>query len=54
MAKIVKPLSDTKLRTAKPKDKDYRLFDGYGLYLLVTTKGRKWWSDYLDKLKGFV
>ena len=35
------PLTDTKVRTAKPKDKSYKLFDGRGLYLEVS--GGKWW-----------
>ena len=40
-------LSDTAIRNAKPKDKPYRLSDGAGMYLLVTTKGGKWWRfDY--------
>ncbi len=43
MAKRIKPLSDDRINTAKPKDKDYRLFDGGGLYLLVTTMGGKRW-----------
>ncbi|MDR2436647.1 MAG: integrase arm-type DNA-binding domain-containing protein [Endomicrobium sp.] len=58
MPKIIKPLTDTKIRKAKPRDKDYRLFDGNGLYLLVTTKGRKWWRfryrfNGRDKLMSF-
>lgn len=41
------PLSDTQLKNAKAKDKDYRLSDGDGLYLLVTKDGNKWWRfDY--------
>ncbi len=37
------PLTDTKIRTAKPADKPKRLFDGGGLYLEVSPKGGKWW-----------
>ena len=37
------PLTDTKIRTAKPADKPQRLFDGGGLYLEVSPKGGKWW-----------
>jgi integrase len=37
------PLSNLKVQTAKPKGKPYKLFDGDGLYLLVTEKGHKWW-----------
>ena len=36
-------LTDTKVRNAKPKEKDYRLADGHGLYLFVTTGGAKLW-----------
>jgi len=43
MARITKPLSDTEIKAAKPKDKAYRLFDGGGLYIEITTKGQKWW-----------
>ena len=37
------PLSDRKVRSAKPKPKDYKLFDEKGLYLLVKTNGGKYW-----------
>lgn len=43
MARITKPLSDTEIKGAKPQDKVYRLFDGGGLYIEITTKGQKWW-----------
>lgn len=36
-------LTDIKVKSAKPKDKDYKLFDGDGLFLLVTAKGHKYW-----------
>lgn len=29
--------------SSKPKEKDYKLFDGGGLYLLVTKSGSKYW-----------
>ena len=32
MARITEPLSDAKIRAAKPKTKEYKLFDGGGLY----------------------
>lgn len=37
------PLSNLKVQAAKPKEKPYKLFDGDGLYLLVSEKGHKWW-----------
>jgi len=43
MPKHIIPLSDMKVKTAKPKDKPYKLSDNDGLYLLVTEKGNKWW-----------
>lgn len=43
MARITKPLTDTEIKAAKAKDKEYKLFDGGGLYLSVTPKGKKWW-----------
>ncbi|MDY0187585.1 MAG: integrase arm-type DNA-binding domain-containing protein [Syntrophus sp. (in: bacteria)] len=43
MPKQIVPLSDMKVKTAKPKDKPYKLSDVDGLYLLVTEKGGKWW-----------
>lgn len=36
-------LSDTKIRNTKPRSKQYKLFDGDGLFLLVTPAGGKWW-----------
>jgi integrase len=36
-------LTDPKCRNAKPSDKPYKLFDGGGLFLLVTPAGGKWW-----------
>ena len=43
MPKIITPLSDTQVKNAKRKDKPYKLFDGGGLYLEVTTIGSKLW-----------
>jgi len=37
------PLTDAAVRQAKPRDKDYKLADGGGLYLLVKTTGGKYW-----------
>ena len=41
MARIVKPLTDTEIKKAKPKDKDYKLSDGENLYLVVKSNGTK-------------
>jgi integrase len=37
------PLTDTSIRSAKPKDKTFKLFDSGGLYLEVNPAGGKWW-----------
>jgi integrase len=36
-------LTDIQVRKAKPKDKDYKLTDGEGLYLLIAATGGKRW-----------
>jgi len=36
-------LKDSECKNAKGKDKPYKLGDGKGLYLEVTTKGAKYW-----------
>ncbi|SFV58940.1 Integrase [hydrothermal vent metagenome] len=44
MARTIIPLTDTKIKQAKPKEKDYKLFDGGGLYLLISKAGGKHWK----------
>lgn len=43
MPRAVKPLSDTQVRQAKPRAKEYNLADGKGLYLRVKPTGSKLW-----------
>ncbi|MDY4279932.1 MAG: integrase arm-type DNA-binding domain-containing protein [[Pasteurella] mairii] len=43
MARITKPLTNTEIDRAKPKEKDYTLSDGQGLYLLIKTNASKLW-----------
>ena len=43
MAKVVAPLTELKVKRAKPKEKMYKLFDGNGLYLEVKPNGKKTW-----------
>jgi len=43
MPKRIIPLSDMKVQKAKSKDKSITLFDGGGLFLLVTPTGGKLW-----------
>lgn len=43
MPKRITPLSDVKVRTAKPYETEYKIFGGDGLFLLVTPSGGKLW-----------
>ncbi len=43
MARKTFPLTDTEIRQAKANDKPVKLFDGEGLYLLVSPNGSKGW-----------
>ncbi len=43
MAKLVTPLTATKIQSAKAKSKEYKLSDGQGLYLLIKPTGGKLW-----------
>jgi integrase len=45
-------LADVRIRTAKPKDKPYKLSDGNGLFVLINPTGSKLWRlkyRFLDK-----
>jgi hypothetical protein len=37
------PLTDTGVRQARPKEKEYRLSDARGLLIVVRPNGAKWW-----------
>ena len=43
MAKTTKPLTNTEVKQAKPKEKEYNLADGNGLYLRIKPIGSKIW-----------
>jgi integrase len=43
MPRKAKPLTDTAIRNAKPREKPFKLFDGGGLYLEVSPAGGKLW-----------
>ena len=43
MARVTKILQDTEIKQAKPKERDFKLMDGSGLFLLVRTNGAKIW-----------
>jgi integrase len=44
MPKIVKPLTDSQIKQAKPKEKEFKLSDGEGLFLRVRPSGSKDWK----------
>tara|TARA_R110001583_G_scaffold47238_1_gene147979 strand:+ start:132 stop:1379 length:1248 start_codon:yes stop_codon:yes gene_type:complete len=52
MAKKVKPLTNTEVKQAKPKDKIYKLSDGDGLQLRIMPNGSKQWL--LDYFKPYT
>jgi integrase len=43
MPRHTQPLNDLTIKTAKPKEKAYKLFDGGGLYVEVKPSGSKLW-----------
>lgn len=44
MARITRPLTNNEILKAKPREKDFTLHDGDGLFLLVKTTSKKLWS----------
>ena len=40
MARITRPLTNNEILKAKPREKDFTLHDGDGLFLLVKTTGK--------------
>ncbi|WP_392552727.1 integrase arm-type DNA-binding domain-containing protein [Orbus wheelerorum] len=44
MAKKITPLTDTQIRSSKPDSKDYPLYDGGGLLLLIKITNSKIWQ----------
>lgn len=43
MARLTKPLTTLELNRAKPKNTRYQLYDGKGLFIIITPSGGKWW-----------
>ena len=43
MARVTKPLTNTEVDRAKPKEKEFSLVDGQGLFLRVKPTGVKTW-----------
>lgn len=53
MARIVKPLTDREIKSAKPESNNVTLRDGDGLYLLIRPTGTKtWYMDYYRPTTG--
>jgi len=52
MPKLIAPLTDIQLRTAKPTDKPYKLSDGGGLYVEVMSNGSKFWRMKVRQANG--
>ena len=52
MPRVATPLSDSKCEAAKPREKDYSLFDGEGLHLFVKTNGTKTWRFKFTRPDG--
>lgn len=52
MPRLATPLSDLKCRTAKPRDRACKLFDGGGMYLYVAPSGSKNWRLRYFKPNG--
>jgi integrase len=52
MPRLVSPLTDIRVKNAKPKDKPYKLADGGGLYLEVTPTGSKLWRMKFMQASG--
>lgn len=43
MPRMTRPLTNNEILKAKPKEKDFTLHDGDGLFMLVKTSGKKLW-----------
>lgn len=53
MPRQTRPLTATEVEKAKPKDKNYRLYDGEGLVLNITTSNtRTWYLQYTRPFTG--
>lgn len=53
MARQTKPLTDTEIKNAKPREKPFKLFDGQGLAIRVRPNGTKSWIfSYKKPISG--
>jgi len=54
MAKTATPLNTSKIDAIKPQNKEYAIFDGEGLLLLIRTSGTKTWQYRYKNYKGSI
>jgi hypothetical protein len=40
---MAKGLTDSKIRNAEPRDKQYKMYDSLGLFMIIAPSGGKWW-----------
>ncbi|MCY0914026.1 tyrosine-type recombinase/integrase [Massilia antarctica] len=52
MPKLIAPLTDIQIRTAKPLEKPYKLSDGGGLYVEIMPHGSKLWRMKVRQANG--
>lgn len=52
MPRIIAPLTDARIKNAKPRDKLYKMFDGDGLYIEVTPSGSRIWRFKFRQANG--
>ena len=52
MPKKATPLTDIQVKSAKPKEKAYKLADGGGMYLEVMSTGTKHWRMKFNQANG--
>ena len=52
MPKLVLPLTDAKIKNAKPREKTYKPSDGGGLYIEITPVGTKLWRMGFTQANG--
>ena len=52
VAKLIKPLTTARINNAKPRETRYKLFDGGGLFVLVTPAGGKHWKMKYRQASG--
>jgi len=50
VARTTRPLSELEVKNAKPRENDYNLYDGDGLFIIIASQGGKRWRyRYIDE-----